>query len=120
MTRVHELGTGQAGTRLAIASGLFTALGTYAGGRLTDRLAIRDMRWLAWLPAVTFALALPAALGFVFAPDAEWATVFLARASFLAGIHFGPVLRAVLLLLASSMRVAGLAAKERIGGVALR
>jgi predicted MFS family arabinose efflux permease len=104
MTRVHELGTGQAGTRLAIASGLFTAFGTYAGGRLADRLALRDMRWLAWLPALTSALALPAALGFVFAPDADWAVAFLAPASFLAGMHFGPVLSAVQSLAAPSMR----------------
>ncbi|MEZ7979799.1 MAG: MFS transporter [Myxococcota bacterium] len=104
MTRVHELGTGQAGTRLAIASGLFTALGTYAGGRLADRLALRDMRWLAWLPSLTSALALPAALGFAFAPNGNWATVLLALASFLVGMHFGPVLSAIQSLAAPSMR----------------
>lgn len=34
-------------------------IGTLAGGLLADRLSRRDVRWLAWLPAVVFALACP-------------------------------------------------------------
>jgi len=35
-------------------------IGTLGGGWLADRLASRDIRWLAWLPAATCALAGPA------------------------------------------------------------
>jgi predicted MFS family arabinose efflux permease len=90
MTRVHGLSTGEAGLQLAIAAGLSTALGTLAGGRLGDRLARRDLRWLAWLPGMTLALILPFAWGFAFASSAALAVSLLALASFLAGTANGP------------------------------
>ena len=104
MTRVHTLPTGEAGIRLAIASGLFTALGTLTAGPIADRLAMRDMRWLAWLPALTSALALPFGLGFAFASDGAWASGLLAPASFLVGMYFGPVFSAVQTLAAPQTR----------------
>jgi predicted MFS family arabinose efflux permease len=104
MTRVHSLSTGAAGARLAIASGLFTALGTLVGGRIADRLALRDMRWLAWLPALTSALVVPFGWGFAFAPNATSASLLLAPASFLAGSYFGPMYSAVQTLAAPQTR----------------
>jgi MFS family permease len=104
MTRVHDMSTSEAGLRLAIASSLFTALGTFACGLLADRLAARDMRWLAWLPAATCGTAFPLALGFALAPDAATSTWLLAPASFLAGTYFGPVFAAVHTLAAPQMR----------------
>lgn len=104
MTRVHGLGTAEAGLRLAVASSLFTALGTLLCGGLADRLAARDVRWLAWLPAATCALALPFALGFALAPDGATSAWLLAPASFFAGTYFGPVFAAVQTLAPPQMR----------------
>jgi MFS family permease len=104
MMRVHGLGAGEAGTRLAFASGLCTALGTFACGLLADRLASRDVRWLAWLPAITSALVVPFAWGFAFAPDSTSSMLFLAPASFLAGTYFGPLFSAVQSLAAPGIR----------------
>jgi predicted MFS family arabinose efflux permease len=95
MTRVHAVGTGEAGLQLAVASGLFTALGTLSCGPVADRLGARDIRWLAWLPALTSAIALPFAWGFAFAPDGASAALLLAPASFFVGTYFGPVFGAV-------------------------
>jgi predicted MFS family arabinose efflux permease len=104
MTRVHEMGTGEAGTRLAIASGLFTALGTFACGPVADRLASSDVRWLGWLPSITSAAVVPFAWGFALAPDSTWASLLVAPASFLAGTYFGPVFSGVQTLAAPQMR----------------
>jgi len=95
LMRVHGLGIAEAGAKLAVAAGLFTALGTLTCGLLADRLAARDLRWLVWLPAVTSALTLPFGLGFAFAPSASLSVLLLAPASFFAGTYFGPVLSAV-------------------------
>ncbi|MCA9504287.1 MAG: MFS transporter [Myxococcales bacterium] len=93
--RVHGLSTGAAGARLAIASGLASALGTWAGGVLADRLGRRDRVWLARLPALACAAVLPLGLAFAFASDGDLASVLLAPASFLSAAYFGPVFGAV-------------------------
>ncbi|HEX3395129.1 MAG TPA: MFS transporter [Steroidobacteraceae bacterium] len=41
------------------ASALASAVGTLGGGWLADRLAQRDVRWLAWLPAFALLLTAP-------------------------------------------------------------
>ncbi len=104
LSRVHALPGGAAGARLAIASGLFTALGTFAGGPIADRLAARDVRWLAWMPACTSALVFPFGLAFAFAPSGDLASLLLAPASFLAGTQFSPIFSAVQTLAAPQMR----------------
>lgn len=95
MTRVHALSTTEAGARLAIASGLFSALGSLTAGPIADRLAQRDPRWLAWFPALTSVCVFPLGLGFVFATNGNMASALLAPASFLASSYLGPVYGAV-------------------------
>ena len=56
LMRVHALRHSEAGLRLAIGSALFTALGTFAAGPISDRLGVKDIRWLVWLPAITSAV----------------------------------------------------------------
>lgn len=104
LTRVHGISTGQAGARLAIASGLLTAVGTLAGGALADRLARRSLRWLVWQPAIALVLAFPFAVGFAFAPTAGIAMLLLAPVSILTGSCFGPFYSAIQTLAPSGMR----------------
>lgn len=104
LTRVHGISTAEAGARLALASGLLTALGTFLGGALADRLAGRDLRWLVWQPALALALAWPCAAGFVFAPSAQAAMWLLAPVSILAGSCFGPFYSVVQTLVEPRMR----------------
>ncbi|MEZ4333779.1 MAG: MFS transporter [Myxococcota bacterium] len=104
LTRVHGISTAEAGARLALASGLLTALGTFFGGALADRLARRDLRWLVWQPALALVFAWPCAAGFVFAPSAQAAMWLLAPVSLLAGSCFGPFYSVVQTLVAPRMR----------------
>ncbi len=104
LSRVHDLDATAAGARLAIASGLFTALGTFAAGPLVDRLAAREPRWLLLMPAMTSALVFPLGVAFAFASTGNWATLLLAPASFLAGAQFGPTYASVQTLAPPQMR----------------
>ncbi len=47
--RLHELGSGEVGTILALQVGLLGGLGTFAGGWLADRLAVRSEGYRAWV-----------------------------------------------------------------------
>jgi len=104
LMRVHGLSLGAASGRLAVASGLLTALGTLAGGALADRLARRRFAWLVWQPALALLLAFPFAAGFAFAPSATVAMLCLAPVSILTGSCFGPFYSVVQTLAAPRMR----------------
>ena len=104
LTRVHGISTGEAGARLALASGLLTAVGTLAGGALADRLAQRSLRWLVWQPALALIAAFPFAVGFVFASSASSAMLCLAPVSVLTGSCFGPFYSVIQTLVAPRMR----------------
>jgi predicted MFS family arabinose efflux permease len=104
LTRVHGVSMGEAGARLAFASGLLTAVGTFAGGVLADRLARRDRRWLLWQPALALVVAFPFALGFVLAPSAGAAMWLLAPVSVLTGSCFGPFYSVVQTVVVPRMR----------------
>ncbi|HVY65039.1 MAG TPA: MFS transporter [Gammaproteobacteria bacterium] len=56
----HELNTGQAGNYLAIFS-LIGAIGSFAGGYLSDRLSTKhgDPRWYMWVPGIACVVMVP-------------------------------------------------------------
>jgi MFS family permease len=62
-------------TRASVTYGLVEAaaslIGTIAGGWVADRLARRNIRWFAWLPAITFAVAGTISM-LQFAVDSLW------------------------------------------------
>ncbi|MEM7003365.1 MAG: MFS transporter [Pseudomonadota bacterium] len=57
--RVFDMSTGELGTWLALIQGLGGAIGVFFGGYIAERLAIRDVRWYMWLPALTGFICLP-------------------------------------------------------------
>jgi predicted MFS family arabinose efflux permease len=59
MIRSHGMTTGELGTWLSMTIGLGGAVGVFCGGLLADRLAPRDQRWYAWLPALAGFICLP-------------------------------------------------------------
>jgi MFS family permease len=93
--RVYELGSGEVGTSLALATGPATAAGVVLAGRLADRLSRRDVRWLAWIPALACTLALPFALGFALAPGHGLSVAWLIPATFFGAMVIGPIFTAV-------------------------
>jgi MFS family permease len=56
----HGLNTGQAGNYLAMFS-LIGAIGSFAGGYLSDRLSTRynDQRWYMWVPGIACVIMVP-------------------------------------------------------------
>jgi len=50
---------GQVGAVFGSLSMVFGLLGTWLGGRLSDRLSLNDARWLMWIPALAALLCIP-------------------------------------------------------------
>ena len=60
LVRIHEMGTGEVGSYLALMIGLGGALGIYLGGRLADFLSARHgEHWLPWIIAIANLIAAP-------------------------------------------------------------
>jgi prevent-host-death family protein len=70
LMRTHGMGTGEAGTWLALLALVAGGLGTYLGGVLVDRLGRRDARWSLWLPGLSMLVAAPFSVGFYLLPSA--------------------------------------------------
>jgi MFS family permease len=71
--RVHGLSGSAIGTSFGLIAGIGGAIGITTGGALADRLARRDPRWHAWLPAAVSLAALPFAVPFYLAGDTRTA-----------------------------------------------
>jgi len=69
LMRVHGLTKTEIGLWFGLIVGLAGGLGSLAGGFVADRLARRDRRWYAWLPAVATLCAVPFYVGFLLSPD---------------------------------------------------
>lgn len=57
--RTYDIGIGELGTWLALASGFGGGAGSFFGGWAADRLGTRDRRWYLWLPAILTLMIVP-------------------------------------------------------------
>ena len=92
MIRIHGMSTGELGTWLALIIGVFGAIGVFGGGILADRLAKKDKRWYAWLPALTGLISLPFTIMFFTIDNAYSALLCFVIPSTLANLYLGSVL----------------------------
>ena len=60
--RIHGLSLTEVGLLLALAGGLSGMIGTFLGGYIGDKLAVRDKRWYLWVPMWGALLSTPASL----------------------------------------------------------
>ncbi len=60
LIRTFELSKGETGVWLSSMTVATALPGMLAGGFLADRLAQRDVRWMAWMPGIALLIALPA------------------------------------------------------------
>ncbi len=89
--RIHEMSTGEIGTYMALVFGIGGGLGTFLGGYLADRMAVRDRRWYLWVPMLATAGATPFFFGVFFAPTAGLAFLYMILPTLLVSALFGPV-----------------------------
>ena len=88
LVRIHEMGTGEAGTYLALTLGVGGAIGIYLGGRIADHLGKKyGEHWLAWLVAIVGLISVPFMLLCFFAETAETAILAYAIPAFLGTIY---------------------------------
>lgn len=79
-----------AATLYGVINGLSSGVGFFLGGFLTDRLAGRDVRVYAWLPAAGMACAVPLYLLGLLQTDWRLATAFLLLPGLFVSVYFGP------------------------------
>lgn len=82
MIRLHGLNTAEVGIYMGLATGIGNSLGHIVAGAVSDRLAIRDLRWYAWLPAIATFAVLPFGYGFLYADSMMTAVVCFAGLTF--------------------------------------
>lgn len=60
LVRIHDMGTGEVGSYLALLIGVGGAIGIYLGGRIADFMAARrGQQWLPWVVAISSLVTLP-------------------------------------------------------------
>lgn len=108
LIRSHGLSVAATGTALALIFGLVGGGAMLYGGWAADRLARRDRRWMAWLPAIPIAFACPAAVAMLMTEE-TWVCLTLLAIPFVAAtLYIGPSLALIQNLVTIRMRaVAG-------------
>jgi predicted MFS family arabinose efflux permease len=97
--RVHGMTTARVGLWLGIETAIALPLASFAGGWLIDLLQVRDVRWYAWLAAISLAAAGPCGLLAFLWPHATGAFILFGLTQFLMTV-WAPALYTVTLSLA--------------------
>jgi MFS family permease len=122
LIRVHKMAVPEVGFWIGISMAFGSGVGSFAAGRIANRLIKRDVRLLFLVIALSTSLALPLGLLFLFAPTSTISVV----AFFIYSTVYGaqqPIYFTIALILARG-RSRGLSAViltlfQNIGGVAL-
>ncbi len=94
-SRAFGLDYAASGLIAALTGGAAVGFGIVAGGLIADRLAVRDPRWRALVPAFGTLIATPLYPLAALAPGWPSATVLLAAAGFFQYVSLGPSFGAV-------------------------
>ncbi len=107
LIRSHGFNELQAGTSLALTSGIGGAIGTFLGGYLADKLGASDQRWYLWISAIPALISLPMMLGTLFHPDSNLILGFLFFSTMTGAFYLGPTIAVTHSLLPPMMRAMG-------------
>ena len=88
--RLHGLGIAETATYFGLVLGVASAVGTFLGGNLADRLAKRDERMYTWLPAGGVLFAFPFYLVAMLLDQPYFAIAILVVPSLLNSLWLGP------------------------------
>ncbi|MBN3845857.1 MFS transporter [Paraburkholderia sp. Ac-20342] len=90
LMRHYHLTAARVGATYGLTMGLATIAALLFGGVLVDLLARRDMRWSLRLPALSFALASPLTLAFLYTDSLDIALAISLPMTFFAGLSTSP------------------------------
>ena len=78
------------GVAMAFGSGIFGGIGTFSGGMLADKMAIRDIRWKSWIPSGAMLGCLLASLAMISVSATMLAVVMLCTWAIFWNLQIGP------------------------------
>lgn len=90
LVRTHGMQIGSVGLYLALVIGIGGAVGNYIGGRLSDVLRARDIRWSLWLVTCTILFTKPLIISSYLVGDLRFALALLALPAMVGGVFYGP------------------------------
>ena len=104
LSRVHGMPRAEIGAWFGPIVLLGGCTGVTLGGRIADRLGVRDSRWYVRMPAVLVLVQMPFALGFLLLGDPKAALVSFALFYAIANMYVGPMLSTIQNLVRPNMR----------------
>lgn len=104
LARLHGMKNTDIGIALGLILGITGALGTFAGGFLTDYFGKTDKGWYLKIPAYAILLSILFVIGTLFWRDTFFALACLGVCNFLYSIYLGPVISVSHMLVPASMR----------------
>ena len=103
LIRSHGFSVASAGYLMAVIA-VAGMTGAYAGGKLCDRFAPTDSRWLGWIPAVATALTLVPIVGFLTAINIRTVVAWYILFGFLQTVYLAPAFNLVQTVIPARVR----------------
>ncbi|HEY4327991.1 MAG TPA: MFS transporter [Mucilaginibacter sp.] len=104
LQRLHGMTSAETGKLLGPILGIGGALGSFAGGLLTDRFGKSDKSWYLKIPAYAIMVVIPCAAGAIFLQNTFLSIACLGLAASLQSMYLGPALAVAHSLVQASMR----------------
>ncbi len=104
LARLHGMKNTDIGIALGLIFGCTGAMGTFAGGFLTDHFGKKDRRWYLKIPAYAIIITIPFVIGMLFLPATSLSLVCLGVCSFLYSMYLGPAIAVTHTLVPAGMR----------------
>jgi len=102
--RLHGMKNSEIGSSLGLINGIAGALGSFAGGFLTDHFGKKDKRWYLKIPASAIFLSVLFAAGTLFLQDKFFSLSCLGVYACLQSMYLGPSIAVAHSLVPASMR----------------
>jgi MFS family permease len=104
LARVHKMTNSEIGALLGPIFGIGGAVGSFAGGYLTDYFGKIDERWYLKIPAFAIIISIPCAAGALFLENTVYSVFCLGLTASLHSTYLGPSIAVSHSLVPASMR----------------
>jgi predicted MFS family arabinose efflux permease len=95
LVRTHGMQIASVGLYLALVVGIGGAAGNYIGGRFSDYLRARDIRWSLWLVTCTILITKPLIIASYLAGELRRVLGLLVLPAIVGGVFYGPSIAAL-------------------------